>query len=74
LKESFVRVHIRGERVLTERFSIPNALTLRRQDGYAVAIVRDWSEGTRDAIEAATDAAVEVETLSLEEIFVELHR
>jgi ABC-2 type transport system ATP-binding protein len=74
LKESFVRVHIRGERLLPERFSIPNALTLRRQDTYAVAIVRDWSLATCRAIELASGAAVEVETLSLEEIFVELHR
>jgi len=74
LKESFVRVHIRGERALPERLAIPHAVTVRRQDSHAIAIVSDWSEVAREAIESATGATVEVETLSLEEIFVELHR
>jgi ABC-2 type transport system ATP-binding protein len=74
LKESFVRVHIRGERSLPERLTIANAITVRREDTYAVAVIRDWSDATQQAIETSTGASVELETLSLEEIFVELHR
>ena len=74
LKESFVRVHIRGERPLPAQLAIPHAVTVRRQDAHAVAIVSDWNERVQEAIESATGAIVEVETLSLEEIFVELHR
>ena len=74
LKESFVRVHLRGERPLPEQLVIPHAVTVRRQGTHAIAIVTDWNEAARRAIAAATGAAVDVETLSLEEIFVELHR
>jgi len=74
LKESFVRVHIRGEHPLPEQLVIPHAVTVRRQGAHAMAIVSDWSEGAQEAIESASGATVDVETLSLEEIFVELHR
>ncbi len=74
LKESIVRVHIRSARPLPERLEIPNALTVRRQDTFATAIVRDWSAALQGDIEKASGGAVEVEMLGLEEIFVELHR
>jgi ABC-2 type transport system ATP-binding protein len=74
LKESFVRVHIRGARALPEALVIPHAVTVRPQDAHAIAIVSEWTEAARTAIEMATGATVEVERLSLEEIFVELHR
>jgi ABC-2 type transport system ATP-binding protein len=74
LKESFVRVHIRGERALPEHLVIPHSVSVRRHDAHAIAVVSDWSESARAAIESVTGASVEVETLSLEEIFVELHR
>src|SRR5262249_6104707 len=71
LKESFVRVHIRAERALPEHLVIPHAVSVRRQGTHAIAIVSDWGEAAQQAIESATGATVEVETLSLEEIFVE---
>jgi ABC-2 type transport system ATP-binding protein len=74
LKESFVRIHIRGDRPLPAQLAIPHAVTVRRQDAHAVAIVSEWNDTAQEAIESATGATVEVETLSLEEIFVELHR
>jgi ABC-2 type transport system ATP-binding protein len=74
LKESFVRVHVRSPGPLPERLAITNALTVRKQETYAVAIVQDWNEAICETIEKDTGASVEVEALSLEEIFVELHR
>ena len=74
LKESIVRVHLRGSRALPENLKVPNALSLRAEGGCAVAIVRDWSDETARAVTQLTGATCEIETLALEEIFVELHR
>ena len=74
LKESIVRVHLRSARPLPERLDIPNVLSVRRDGGYAVAIARDWNARVARDVEQRTGASVEVETLALEEIFVELHR
>ena len=74
LKESIVRVHLRSARPLPERLDIPNVLSVRRDGGYAVAVARDWNARVARDVEQRTGASVEVETLALEEIFVELHR
>lgn len=74
LKESIVRVHLRGTRALPDSLQIPNALSTRRDNAYAVAIVRDWTDATARDMEQRYAVSVEVETLALEEIFLELHR
>jgi ABC-2 type transport system ATP-binding protein len=74
LKESIVRVHVRSSRPLPERFSLPQALSLQIEETYATAAVRNWSPEMHDQIERQTGAVVEVQALTLEEIFLELHR
>jgi len=75
LKESIVRVHLRGAQQLPETLPLPGALSVRREDsGHVVAVVQDWSEQLGRDIERRAGVAPEVETLQLEEIFLELHR
>jgi len=37
-------------------------------------VVRDWTPEAQEALEKSASVQIEVETLGLEEIFVELHR
>lgn len=74
LKESIVRLHIRGAGVELPAFKIPGVLNLRRDGAFATAVVRDWTPEAQDAVEKSASVQIEVETLGLEEIFVELHR
>jgi ABC-2 type transport system ATP-binding protein len=74
LKESIVRLHVRAKRPLPESLSIPNVLNLQRNGATATAIVTDWQVGTEHTLSAELDAALEIEHLSLEDIFLELHR
>ena len=74
LKESIVRVHLRGATPLPERIEIPNAVSVRRDGNHVVAVVRDWDDGAARDLERRTGMTPEVETLALEEIFLELHR
>src|SRR5690349_5284358 len=74
LKESIVRVHLRGSGPLPEVLSIPGALSVRREAAFPTAIVRHWTEAAQRDLERQISGSVEVEVLSLEEIFVELHR
>ena len=74
LKESLVRIHLRGSGPLPEVLSIPGALSVRRESAFPTAIVRDWTQSAQRELERQISGAVEVEVLSLEEIFLELHR
>jgi len=74
LKESVVRLHIRSQEPLPPDLAIANALTCRVEGGYATAAVTQWRPEARDAIANRLGATVEVEPLSLEEIFIELHK
>jgi ABC-2 type transport system ATP-binding protein len=74
LKESIVRLHLRGAGPLPERLSIPGALSIRRDALLPTAIVRDWSAAAKADVEAQINGTVEEELLGLEEIFLELHR
>jgi ABC-2 type transport system ATP-binding protein len=74
LKESIVRVHIRSTGPLPESLSIPGAISIRRDGTFAAAVVRDWTEAAQSALESHGAVHVEVESLGLEEIFLELHR
>jgi ABC-2 type transport system ATP-binding protein len=74
LKESIVRLHIRGSGAVIASLAVPGSLSLRRDAAFATAVVRDWTQQRQRALEATGALTVEVEALSLEEIFLELHR
>lgn len=74
LRDSIVRVHVRATRSLPAVLSIPNVLSMERDGAYAAAVVRDWKDELREDLENETGAALEVEPLTLEDIFLELHR
>jgi ABC-2 type transport system ATP-binding protein len=74
LKESVVRLHMRGTQPLPAPLSIPNALRVQRNGTTATAIVHDWNAGLYETLAPQLDAELEVEQLTLEDIFLELHR
>jgi ABC-2 type transport system ATP-binding protein len=74
LKESIVRLHISGTGAELPQFRIPGVLNVRRDGAFATAVVRDWTAEAQEALEESASVQVEVETLGLEEIFLELHR
>ncbi len=74
LKETFVRLHVRGGAAAIAALAIPGALSLRREGSFATAVVRDWTAERQRALEEPGTVSVEAEALGLEEIFLELHR
>ncbi|HEU5135006.1 MAG TPA: ABC transporter ATP-binding protein [Steroidobacteraceae bacterium] len=74
LKESIVRLHIRGSGAELPRLEIPGVLNVRRDGAFATAVVRDWTAEAQESLEKSASVQIEVETLGLEEVFVELHR
>jgi ABC-2 type transport system ATP-binding protein len=74
LKDSVVRVHVRSSEKLSDEIRFPNALNVLRQERYLMAVVHGFTPALRSEIEARCGTAIEVEHLSLEEIFLELHR
>lgn len=74
LKESIARLHMQGSGALPERVDFPGLLSWRRLDSGAVAIVRDWSDQSQQALQQQLNCVIRVEALGLEEIFLELHR
>ncbi|HVQ12451.1 MAG TPA: ABC transporter ATP-binding protein [Vicinamibacterales bacterium] len=74
LKESIVRLHIRASGAELPAFRIPGVLNIRRDGAFATAVVRDWNAEAQAALESSASVQIAVETLGLEEIFVELHR
>jgi ABC-2 type transport system ATP-binding protein len=74
LKDSIVRLHVRAQRGLPETLRIPNALSVQRNGSTAIAVVRDWSDDRHRETADGLDAELEIESLTLEDIFLELHR
>ena len=74
LKESVVRLHLRGRAPLPAVLDIPGVLSTRIDDSRAVVSVCEWTPGGEQALATRLKADVEVEPLGLEEIFLELHR
>ncbi len=74
LKDSVVRVHLHGARLPLRDVRIPNALSVDYGDTYATAIVHDWSAALEAEIAGLTGAQLEVEGLTLEDIFLAMHR
>jgi ABC-2 type transport system ATP-binding protein len=74
LKESIVRLHVRGAADVLATLEIPGALSVRREGTFATAVVRDWAPQALQSVQAGRAIEVDVESLALEEIFLELHR
>ena len=74
LKESIVRVHVRARSPLQPEFALPNTLAARVAGNTATVTVANWQLTDADALAKRFDADIDVETLGLEEIFLELHR
>jgi ABC-2 type transport system ATP-binding protein len=74
LKDSVVRVHLRGQQPLPAGITIPNALSVDIDETYATAVVHDWTDTLEAEIAGLTRASLEVESLTLEDIFLEMHR
>jgi ABC-2 type transport system ATP-binding protein len=74
LKESVVRVHLRASGRLPSSVSIPNALSVEIGNAYATAVVHDWTDELQREIAELTGAKLEIESLTLEDIFLEMHR
>ncbi|HET9863258.1 MAG TPA: hypothetical protein VFP37_07425, partial [Steroidobacteraceae bacterium] len=73
LKESVVRLHLQGAAASLESLEVPDAMSLRREAGFATAVVRDWNSERQRTLESQ-GLSVQAEALGLEEIFLELHR
>jgi len=74
LKESVVRLHIHGRRALPGDLLVPDALASRGDGSRATVAAAHWTSERTAALAARLDADVEVESLALEDIFLELHR
>jgi ABC-2 type transport system ATP-binding protein len=74
LRDSIVRLHLRAAAPLPAGIAIPNVLYLDVSEAYAMAVVRDWNAARAKEIERLIGAPFEVEPLTLEDIFLELHR
>jgi ABC-2 type transport system ATP-binding protein len=74
LKESVVRLHVRGRRALGADLRVANAISQRVQGAQATISVAHWNPSEHGALAERLDADIEAEPLGLEDIFVELHR
>jgi ABC-2 type transport system ATP-binding protein len=74
LKDSVVRLHLHSSTPLPSTISIPNALSVDVTDAYTTAVVCAFTRELESEITELTGARLEVESLTLEDIFLEMHR
>ena len=74
LKECVVRLHIRGGAETLEAMAISGELSRRRDGDFLTVVVRDFTPAMQAGLRGRHGVDVEVESLGLEEIFLELHR
>jgi ABC-2 type transport system ATP-binding protein len=74
LKESVVRLHLRARQPLPARIAIENTLHEKVEGNHATITVSRWRAELRDSLASRLDADVEIESMDLEDIFVEMHR
>jgi ABC-2 type transport system ATP-binding protein len=72
LKDSVKRLHVTAAGPLEASFSVPGAVHVRVDGAEALVSVRDASPEILEAIRQKYDAAVKVENLNLEDIFLEM--
>jgi ABC-2 type transport system ATP-binding protein len=73
LKESVVRLNIRGRHTLPSFLGIQDTLSMRNDGVRATAVVSRWDAAVEAELSRRLDAEITVENLGLEDIFVELH-
>jgi len=73
LKESVKRLRITASRDLPRSLTVPGALRMELSGRNALVAVAGFSERLIEDLRATWDATVDVEDLSLEDIFVEMH-
>ena len=73
LKESVVRLQVRARRALPAGLALPHALRQQVRETWASALVSQWSPGEVQDLRDSLDAEIEVQSLGLEDLFVELH-
>jgi ABC-2 type transport system ATP-binding protein len=73
LKESVVRLNITAQGTLPPRLPLEGVLSLRVAGHRANAVVSRWDEDALPGLRARLHAEIEVEPLSLEDLFVEFH-
>jgi ABC-2 type transport system ATP-binding protein len=74
LKESVVRLHVHSQERLPARINVPNALFENVAGNSATISVRNWRAEEADALRTRIGAEIQVESLDLEDIFLELNR
>jgi ABC-2 type transport system ATP-binding protein len=73
LKESVVRLNIHSRQRLPERLDISNVVSCHTDDLRATVVVSHWDDSKAPDLAQQLNAEIDVENLSLEDIFVELH-
>jgi ABC-2 type transport system ATP-binding protein len=73
LKESVVRINIASRRSLPSPLPLVNAISQQLAGTRANAVVTHWSEQEHLRLQAELDADIAVESLTLEDIFLEFH-
>jgi ABC-2 type transport system ATP-binding protein len=74
LKESVVRLVIRGRGTLPAPLGLTDVLSQRVDGKHGEAIVSAWDVSRHRDLERRLDAEIDVQTLGLEDIFLEFHR
>jgi ABC-2 type transport system ATP-binding protein len=74
LKESVVRLHLHTPGRLPDSIAIPNAITVEIGESHATAVVCAFTRELEGKIAQLTGTRPEVESLTLEDIFLEMHR
>jgi ABC-2 type transport system ATP-binding protein len=73
LKESVVRLHLRAERGFAAPPALPNQLSVTVQGNAATVAVSHWTAAQLEPLSGTLAVEIDVEPLSLEDIFLELH-
>jgi len=73
LKESVVRLDIRSRHALPSSLNIPDMLSQRGDGTWASLVVGRWDPAQQEGLARRLDAEIDVQNLSLEDIFVEFH-
>lgn len=74
LKDSVVRLHLHTRGRLPATIAIPNAISVEVSEAHATAVVCAYSRELEEEIAELTGTRPQVESLTLEDIFLEMHR
>jgi len=73
LKESVVRLNIHSKRPLPGDLGLTDVLATRRGESWTTVVACQWQAGAEVDLARRLNAEITVESLGLEDIFVELH-